>query len=106
MDERDVVVVLPLRRLRRDALPQERNRLVRTPRAPRVGFAQEDRAEPVRDREVRIERRRDVEQRVQQLVPPRLVGETIAAVVLQRADPVDIGGQRVEREDHAAEHRG
>ena len=81
--------------------------------APRgYGSAEEDRAESVGDVEPRIERRRDVEQRIQQRKGVRrdrrrrfrddrlaragcvepLLG---AAVVLNRADPVDVGGQRV-----------
>ena len=68
VDEADVVEVLPLLRLRGDALSQQRDRQIRTARAARVAFAQEDRAEAIGDREVRIERGRQIEQRIQQLV--------------------------------------
>ena len=67
-DEGDVVVILPLRRLRLDALLQQRDRLIGAPRSARIRFAQKDRAESVGNREVRIERRRQVEQRIELLV--------------------------------------
>ena len=56
----------------RDALAQERDRLIRPAAAAGICLAQEYRAEPVRDREVRIERRREIEQRIQQFVLARL----------------------------------
>ena len=68
MDEPDVVEVLPLVRLSRDALLEQRDRLIGTAGPAGRRFAQEDRAEPVRDGEVRIERGRQIEQRMQQLV--------------------------------------
>ena len=74
--------------------------LVGTRRAVGRVHRQEDRAEPVRDVEVRIERGRQVEQRLEQLEPPvdarRLA---VAAVVLDRANPVHVGGQRIERQE-------
>ena len=78
--------------------------------AARVGLGEKDRAEPVGDVEPRIERRRDVEQRIQQRVgvgaarpsaadrvrhrAGRVEPLLGAAVVLNRADPVEIRGER------------
>ena len=54
-----------------------------------------------------IERGREIEQRIQQLVAPlsRRSSQPIAAVVLNRADPVDVRGQRVEVERQALRRR-
>ena len=84
------------------ALLEERDRLVRTAWPAGRRFAQEDRAEPVGDREERIQRRRQIEQRLKQLVlPAPIASEPIAAVVLNGPNPVDVRGQRVELERHA-----
>src|SRR5215813_1961785 len=95
VDETQILHVLPLVRLRRQALPQERDGEIRATRTVGERFAQEDRAEPVRNAEIRIERRREVEQRVQQRVRAGVLGwrETLLAEVLERPDPVEVGGQ-------------
>ena len=49
-------------------LLEQRDRADRAPGAVRIGLGEEDRAEPVGDVELRIERRRDVEQRIEQVV--------------------------------------
>jgi hypothetical protein len=94
------VVVLPLLRHRDDRFAQERHGLVGTSGPAGIALAQEDRPEPVRDVEVRIQRRGEVQQRVEQLVlrPGNRAGQPIAAIMLERADPVDVGGQRIEAE--------
>ena len=80
--------------------------------AARIGLGEKHRAKPIRDVEPRIERRRDVEQRIQhgkgvggkrrrrlrhdRLIRARQVEPLLgAAVVLDRPDPVDVGEQRV-----------
>ena len=90
----------------RDPLAQERDRLIGPARPARIALAQEDRAEAVGDGEVRIERRRqdraaDRAARIFGRRASRLV-EPIAAVVLDRADPVDVGRERVEPEASGA----
>ncbi len=50
--ERNVVVVLPFPGLSRDALLQQRDRLIRPARTSGIGLAQKDGPEPVRDGEV------------------------------------------------------
>ena len=68
VDEPEILHVLPLVRLRREPLLQQRDREVGTAGAARIRLAEEDRAEAVGDAEVRIERGRQIEQRVQQRV--------------------------------------
>ena len=81
---------------RKSALEQS-NRQLGLPRPARRRFRQEDRPEPVGDGEEGIEPRRQVEQRGQQVVRARRrVFETAgAAEVLNRANPVDVGRERV-----------
>ena len=67
MHERDVMVVLPLRRLFLDAFLQKRLGLIGTSGTAGSRLAQKDRAEAVGNREERIERGREIEQRVQQI---------------------------------------
>ena len=73
VDEADVVRILPAIRAAR-AIPFSSSRIARSdrPGSARLLLREEERAEPVGDVEVRIERRRQIEQRIQQLV--RLVG--------------------------------
>jgi hypothetical protein len=85
----------------------------------RVRFGQENGAEPVRDVEPRIERRRDIEQRIQEverdgrflrqrrrrlerIVEPLLGVLRSAAVVLNRSYPVQVRRQRALGEDDTA----
>ncbi len=99
-----------------EALLEERDRLIGSPGPVRICFGQEDRPEPVRDVEARIERRRDVEQRIQQIERDRRLGGQrrrrlerrrcqtlgtlrVLAEVLNRANPVQIRRQRPMRED-------
>ena len=101
MDEADVVVELPLRWLRRQPLPQQRLGEIGTPRTTRLRLTEEDGAEAIRDVEIRVQRRRQVEQRVKDPVVPIAGGarQPLAAIVLDAADPVEIGRERVETQD-------
>ena len=107
IDEADVVVILPFVRHRHDRLTQQRHGLIRAPGSAGIRLAQENCAEPVRDIEVGVEGGRDVEQRVEQLVLGRRfrTRQPVAPVVLNRADPVDVSGQRIEGERHPREGR-
>ncbi len=70
-------------------------------------LGQEDRAESIPDGETRVERRRQVEQRIQQVVPALAAGLlALDSVVLKRADPVHIREQRVIRERGLPHHLG
>ena len=84
-------------RLRGQPLLQQRDRQVGPAGPARIRLAEEDRAEPVGDAEVRIQRRRQIEQRIQQRVGADVLGrrQALLAEMLQRADPVDVGGERV-----------
>ena len=112
VDEPDVLQVLPLVGPLAQSLFQQRNRQIGTVRPARIRLGQEDGPESVGDVEPRIERRRDVQQRIQQREGVR--GERCrrfrhdrltrarrvdllprAAIVLNGADPVDVGEQRV-----------
>ena len=79
----------------RQALLEQRNRLVGLTGPARLRFGQEDRAKPIGDIEVRIQRRREIEKRVEKLEMTIALGELArAAEVLKRANPVDVGEQR------------
>ena len=102
VDERDVVEVLPLLRLSRDALLEQRDRLIGTAGPAGRRLAEEDRAKAVGD----VKNGSSVVVRSSSGCsssycrrPSR--DEAVAAVVLDGADPVDVGGQRVELERHA-----
>ncbi len=116
--EPDVLVVLPLVGHRPQALLEELDGVVGPSGPMRIGLGQEDGAEPIRDVEPRIERGRDVEQRVQEIEGDRRLGgegrrrfervrESILgvfrppAVVLNRPYPVQIRRQRTLREHDA-----
>ena len=78
---------------------EQRNRLVGPSRPVGRLDREQDRAVPVGDVEMRIEGGRQIEQRVQQLEPacgPRR--SAIGAEVLDRPDPIQVGGERVEAE--------
>ena len=70
------------RRVRPEPLLEERNRLVGAPGPARIAFREKDRAEPVRDDEPGVERRGDVEQRVQ---PGRSSGPTMPSAACRRS---------------------
>jgi hypothetical protein len=94
---------------RGEPFAQQRDRLVGAAGTARISLAQENRSEPVGDVEVRIERRRDVEQRIQQVVLASSGHRSLQpgpAVVLNRADPVDVGCQAVEPERQPLHHVG
>ncbi len=113
--EPDVLVVLPAIRVVLHALLEQRDGLIGAAGTAGRLLGQEDRAEPVRDVEARIERGGQVEKRVQVLEPlGSVVPQPRRAEVLERAHPVQVGRQRVEAEDRAAcdgrrlqvQHRG
>jgi hypothetical protein len=107
IDEAQIHHVLPAARLRSQTLLEKGDREVGAARPARKRLPEEDRAEPVRNAEVRIQIRRQVEQRIQQRVRARVSGgrETLLAEVLQRADPVRVRGDPVVVEDHARHDR-
>ena len=90
--EPEILHELPFVRLRREPFLQQRDREIGAPGAARRRLAEKDRAEPVRDAEVRIERRRQIQQRVEERVRAhvRRRRQPLAPEVLQRADPVDV----------------
>ena len=111
MDKTDVLHVLPLIGPFAQSLFKERNRQVGPTRSAGVRLGQENGAEPVGDIESRIQRRRQIEKRIQEIVSvagrcdirlccsarllfarDRPLG---AAVVLDRANPVHVGRQRL-----------
>ena len=70
---------------RGESLLEQRDRLIRASRPVRRRHRQEDRAEPIRDVEMRVERRREIEQRLEQLeAAGRARGSAVAAEVLDR----------------------
>ncbi len=106
MHERQVVVVLPFGRLGLQALRQKRFGLIGTSWSAWKRLAQKNGAEPIGNREVRVERGREIEERIQQCVVPRpVLDEPLTAVDLKRPDPIHVGRQRVELHDHPI-HRG
>src|SRR6266568_3704684 len=70
----EVLHVLPLAGLRRQSFPEQRGGEIGTARAVRILFAQKNRAEPVRNAEIRIERRRQIEERIEQRVGANVPG--------------------------------
>ena len=68
VDEPEVHHVLPLGRLRGDSFLQQRDGEIGPAGPARIRLAEVDGAEPVGDAEVRIQRGRQIEQRVQQRV--------------------------------------
>ena len=106
VDEPGVVRVLPLARASPGCLFEQRDRLIGVAGSVGIALREQDRAEPVRDVETRIQRRRDVEQRIQEIVVLVLVlGQLGAAVELDGANPVDIGPQVVEPERQTPHER-
>jgi hypothetical protein len=104
--EANVVRILEAVGPRPDALFQQPYGQVRSPGPTGWLLGQEERAELVGDVEIRIEGRRQIKERVQQLV--RLVGcgrQAGRPVMLNRADPVQIGHQIVVREREARQDR-
>ena len=70
VDEADVLEVLPAIGSRGNALLEQAHGEIGSARSARWRFRQEDRAEAVRDDEARIQRRREVEERIQVLERP------------------------------------
>ena len=64
-------------------------------------LAQEDRPVAVGDLEPRVERRRDVDEGLQQLEALVAREEPLAPEVLDGAQPVDVGGERLEAREQA-----
>ena len=96
MHETDRLRELPLLRLSPESFLQQRDRQVRTSAPPWERLGQEDGPEVIRDIETRIERGREVEERIQQLVLFAWIRRQLrAAVVLHRSNPVDVGQQRI-----------
>ena len=101
VNEPDVVHVLPAAGAI-DAALQQRDRLIGTPRSAGIGLGEEDRAEPVREIEARVERRDQIEQRVKEVVVRRRRGlQALAAVVHDRPHPVEVGEHGVVAERQA-----
>ena len=99
IDEADVVVVLPFVGIRLHAFLEQRNRQFRPAGAAGIRLRQKDGAEAVRHHEVRIERRGEIEERIQQRIAlRRLRMKPVVAVMLNRPDPVDVSQQRVVRQ--------
>jgi hypothetical protein len=90
-----------------DRLAQERDGLIGAARTAGVPFAQKNCPEPVRNIEVGIERRSQIQERVQQPVFFRRSRsrQPVAAVMLNRTDPVHISRERIEAERQALERR-
>src|SRR5947208_2678551 len=103
MDESDVVQELPLVRLGGSPLLEQRDGLVGAAGPAGRLLAEEDGAEAVCDGEVRIEGGGQIEERLQQLIASAAVArEAIAAVMLDRADPIHVGGDGAELERETA----
>jgi hypothetical protein len=107
VDEPDVVQQLPAIRIVIQSLLEQRHGEIRPARTPGISLAQEDGPHPIRDKELRVERGRDVEQRIEQVIVLLwLAGTAHGAVVDDCANPVDIGCERIEFERHAIEESG
>ena len=105
VDEPDVLVVLPFVRLRDDAFLEQGDGQIGTAGAARVRLGEENRAKPVGDAESRIERRRTIEERIEQMIFLRPSRQMVAAEMLHGANPVEIGRHRGVREREARHHR-
>ena len=107
IDEADVVVVLPPPGRGCDALLEQGHPQIGTARTAGIRFGQEDGAEAIRHVEVRIERRGEIEKRIEQFVPlRRVLMEPVVAVVLQRAHPVHVRQDRAVGQRRFAHQRG
>ncbi len=109
MHKPDVLHVLPLIGSFAQTLFEQGDRQIGPAEPGGICLGEKNRAEPIRDVEAWIEARRQVEQRIQQCEvrwAPRTLRtggcllrvfqlELDAAVILNRSNPVQIGGQRV-----------
>ncbi len=122
MHEADVQQVFPFVGPLAQTLLEQRDRQIRPAGTAWIRLGEEDRAEPVGDVEQRIQRGGEIEQRIQQ----RIAGGGIRGqrrrrrqlrrrgcqpafdppIVLKRADPIDVGRQRRERQRHPPHRRG
>jgi hypothetical protein len=90
---------LPPRRIGRQSFLEQRDRLVRPARPIGWREREEDRAESICDEKVGVEGGRDVQERLEQFEPACAVAVLVVApVVLDRADPIDIRHETVERQ--------
>ena len=121
MNKADVLHVVPSVGLLAQSLFEQRDCQIRTAGPARIGLGEKNRAEPVRDVEPRIERRRQVQKRVQEIVSAakgwnirarigpggvRLgFDHTLrAAVILDRADPIEVGRESLVGDGEPARH--
>ena len=107
VDEADVLQVLPAVRNACSSLSQQRDGKIGAPRAAGRRLGQKHRSQPVRRVEPRIEGGRSVQQRVQRgVVVCPAAGQPRASVVLHRANPIEIGEDRLERQRGPAHEPG
>ena len=121
VNEPDVLHVIPSVRLLAKPLFEERNRQIGTARPARIRLGEKNCAKPVRDVESRVERGRQIEQRIQQIVSAAAVlnirrrwadDGTVgtehalgATVILNRANPVQVRCQRPVRDAEPTRRR-
>ncbi len=98
--------VFPPARVTLDPALQQLHGEVRAPRTRGIPFGEEDCSETVRDPEVWIQHRHEVQQRVQRVeASGRTLRTQFPSVVDDGADPVDVGRDVVVAEHQALEQR-
>ena len=96
VDKGQVVGQLPPRRIRRHALLEQPDGQVCASRPVGRLKRKKHGAETIRDQEMRIECRGEIEQRIDEFKAPAPIAVLqIAPVMLNGPDPVDVGSQRV-----------
>ncbi|MCA1585718.1 MAG: hypothetical protein LC791_13450 [Acidobacteria bacterium] len=88
--ESDIVRVLPAVWLMLEAAFQQCDGQIWATGTGRVGFGEENGTEPIGDAEARVERRREVEQGIEQVEVLLAFGATLAAVVHDGTHPVQV----------------